>query len=209
MTADLLIFHSSYIITLIALAVREILWLRIILTVSQCGHLVHSYINLDLNKGVWIFIFIFINIIQIIIIYRDRREVIIPEQIKDLYEKIFKTMTNREFVNFWDLGKPSLVESKKIIITGETQKDLILILNGKADVLRDGKNIAKLGRGQFIAEISYITGKPASADVIPREGLTYYLWNRDNLETFRKSKPGTMGKLDRILSLDMAAKLTK
>ena len=86
---------------------------------------------------------------------------------------------------------------------------MILILNGKADVLRDGKNIAKLERGQFIAEISYITGKPASADVIPQEGLTYYIWNRNHLEKFRKSKPDTMGKLDRILSLDMAAKLIK
>ena len=35
--------------------------------------------------------------------------------------------------------------------------DLMLVLNGKANVIRDGEKIATLERGQFIAEISYIT----------------------------------------------------
>ena len=85
----------------------------------------------------------------------------------------------------------------------------MLILNGKAEVTRNGKNIATLGRSQFIAEISYITGKPASADVVSKEDLTYYVWDRNTLEKLRKSKPATMDKLNRILTLDMAGKLTQ
>ena len=88
MTADILFLHLSYSITLIALAIREILWLRIVLTISQLGHLVHSYMNLDLNKGIWV------------IIYRDRQELIIPEEIRDLYENIFHIKSNREFLHF-------------------------------------------------------------------------------------------------------------
>ncbi len=37
--------------------------------------------------------FIQINIMQIFIIYRDRQAVMIPEQIRDLYENIFSSMT--------------------------------------------------------------------------------------------------------------------
>ena len=62
---------------------------------------------------------------------------------------------------------------KKVITAGDTQADLMLVLNGKADVVRYGKKIATLERGQFIAEISYITGKPASADVITKGDITY------------------------------------
>ena len=54
-----------------------------------------------------------------------------------------------------------------------------------------------------------ITGKPASADVVSPERLTYYIWNRNNLDKLRNSKPATMGKLDSILTLDMAGKLTR
>ena len=54
-----------------------------------------------------------------------------------------------------------------------------------------------------------ITGKPDSADVVSPERLTYYIWNRNNLDKLRNSKPDTMGKLDSILTLDMAGKLTR
>ena len=51
--------------------------------------------------------------------------------------------------------------------------------------------------------------KPASADVVSPEGLTYYVWDRITLDKLRKSKPVTMGKLDSILTMDMAGKLTR
>ena len=98
---------------------------------------------------------------------------------------------------------------KKVITAGDTQADLMLVLNGKADVVRVGEKNATLERGQFIAEISYITGKPASADVVTQGSLTYYVWDHNILDKLRKSKPVTMGKLDSILTLDMARKLTR
>ena len=39
--------------------------------------------------------------------------------------------------------------------------------------------------------------------------LLFYNWNRKKLNKLRKSNPITMAKLDRILTLDMAGKLTK
>ena len=51
MTADIFFLHLSYLIPLIAFAICEIFWLRIVLTASQLGHLVHSYMDLDFNKG--------------------------------------------------------------------------------------------------------------------------------------------------------------
>ena len=136
-------------------------------------------------------------------------ELAIPEEIQDLYENIFHTKSNRKFLNFWSQGKLYHMEKETLFTTGDTQADLMLVLNGKADIIRDGKKIATLERGQFIAEISYITGKPASADVVSSEVLTYYVWDRNILDKLRKSKPAIMGKLDSILTMDMAGKLTR
>ena len=149
------------------------------------------------------------NIIQIIILYRERQELEIPKEIHDLYKSIFHSKSHREFLFFWNLGKICQAEKETLITSGDTQTDLMLILNGKADAVRDGEKIVTLERGQFIAEISYITGKPASADVVPQGRLTYYVWDHITLDKLRKSKPATMGKLDSILSLDMAGKLTR
>ena len=46
-------------------------------------------------------------------------------------------------------------------------------------------------------------------DVIAHDELLFYTWDRDTLEELRKSNPVIMGKLDRILTLDMAGKLTR
>ena len=209
MPVDIIIVNISYSLTFIALAIREIYWLRIILTIAQFGQLAHAYLRVDYSKGFWTTIFVIINIIQIIIIYLDRRDLPIPEEIKDLYDNIFHTKSRREFLKFWDAGKVCQLENETVIKSGDTQADLLLILNGKANVVRDGKKIATLERGQFIAEISYITGNPASADVIAQDELLFYTWPRDILNKLRKSNPATMGKLDRILTLDMAGKLTR
>ena len=71
------------------------------------------------------------------------------------------------------------------------------------------QNISKITVVKFITDISYITEKIASADVVVEEKLSYMIWDRETLDNLRKTKPAIMDKLDRILTLDMADKLTK
>ena len=206
---NLILLNSGYFLVFLALAIREILWLRITITFGQSTLFTYSMLNGNYNIAFWNSLFVMVNIIQIIIIYRERQQLEIPEEVQDIYDTIFNTNTNRQFLYFWDQGKVGFVENKTIIKAGDIQKDLMLVLNGTAEVKRDATVIAQLERGQFIAEISYITGKTASADVVVKEKLSYMIWDRETLDNLRKTKPAIMDKLDRILTLDMADKLTK
>ena len=150
-----------------------------------------------------------LNIIQIIIIYQERQQLEIPEEVQDIYDTIFHANTNRQFLYFWDQGKAGFVENKTIINAGDIQKDLMLVVNGTAEVKKDATVIAQLELGRFSAEINYITGKTASADVVVKEKLSYMIWDREILDNLRKTKPAIMDKLDRILTLDMTDKLIK
>ena len=111
------------------------------------------------------------------------------------------------FLVFLALAIREILWLRIIITAGQSTLFTYSILNGKADVMRDDKKIETFERGQFIAEISCITGKLVSVDVVSPERLT--IWNRNNLDKLRNSKPDTMGKLDSILTLDMAGKLTR
>ena len=206
---NLILLNSGYFLVFLALAIREILWLRITITFGQSTLFTYSMLNGNYNIAFWNSLFVMVNIIQIIIIYRERQQLEIPEEVQDIYDTIFHANTNRQFLYFWDQGKAEFVENKTIIKAGDIQKDLMLVLNGTAEVKRDATVIAQLERGQFIAEISYITGKTASADVVVKERLSYMIWDRETLDNLRKTKPAIMDKLDRILTLDMADKLTK
>ena len=206
---NLILLNSGYFLVFLALAIREILWLRITITFGQSTLFTYSILNGNYNIAFWNSLFVMVNIIQIIIIYRERQQLEIPEEVQDIYDTIFHANTNRQFLYFWDQGKAEFVENKTIIKAGDIQKDLMLVLNGTDEVKRDATVIAQLERGQFIAEISYITGKTASADVVVKERLSYMIWDRETLDNLRETKPAIMDKLDRILTLDMADKLTK
>ena len=60
-----------------------------------------------------------------------------------------------------------------IIREGEPQKALSLILSGKVSVVRAGGEIAQLSGGTFIAEMCFLSGGPASADVCGQGRLEY------------------------------------
>ena len=59
---------------------------------------------------------------------------------------------------YWSIGKIKSVKSKHFIHRSEKQSNLLLFLSGNANVAMTQKLIAKLERGSFISEVSFLTG---------------------------------------------------
>jgi hypothetical protein len=155
----------------------------------------------------WNSIFTFVNIIQIMRIVNDRKPVKIPNEIKDLYKKIFKTFTTKEFIYFWNLGEILNDGDTCIIKDGERQENLFLLLEGKAKVRRNDKDITTLNRGDFIAEISLLTQEPASADVYLGKNTKLIIWKQDQIRHFKNSNPIFWAKLNTVLTKDLIKKV--
>ena len=99
---NLILLNSGYFLVFLALAIREILWLRITITFGQSTLFTYSMLNGNYNIAFWNSLFVMVNIIQIIIIYRERQQLEIPEEVQDIYDTIFHANTNRQFLYFWD-----------------------------------------------------------------------------------------------------------
>jgi CRP/FNR family cyclic AMP-dependent transcriptional regulator len=54
----------------------------------------------------------------------------------------------------------------KIVEEGKGGVGFYLILEGKAEVIREGEKLAELGVGNFFGELSVIDGAPRTADVV-------------------------------------------
>ena len=57
-----------------------------------------------------------------------------------------------------------------VIRQGERGADAFVILSGYARVVRDGRDVARLGAGQFFGEVAMLDGRPRTADVVGQMG---------------------------------------
>ena len=203
-----MIIHLAYLITFVALAIRDVLFLRMVLSIANILQVVYQYgFNNNPDIAFWNALFLAVNMVQVFKLVRERSPVKIPDEIDDIYKSKFSDMTQREFLYFWSLGQQKDVTDSQLMKEGDFQKSLFLILSGNAQVSRDGRVIATLHRPEFVGEISFITKEPASADVYAKSKLYYIEWNQQELRRLKTSNSSFWTKLNQILGEDLAKKI--
>lgn len=70
------------------------------------------------------------------------------------------------------------VQKKYIIKENQHQHMLVLLLDGSALVFKNKKVIAQVKRGDFIAEMSFMSGEAAIADVAAVEKVRFIYWKK-------------------------------
>lgn len=61
-----------------------------------------------------------------------------------------------------------LLDGTELTQEGATGKEFVVLVEGEADIMRDGNLIAGLGPGGFVGEIALVTGLPRTATVRTR-----------------------------------------
>ena len=206
-----LLLNIGFLLNLIALGFREILWIRILLTLGYfLRFITQSIVEQNMNSSFWMIVFVIINLYQIIRIFNERRKRYIEPKIFDIYETVFNSLSTFEFLTFWKLGIIKNVEGGNTIIQkDEKLKSILLLINGKVNVKSNGHTIAYLPRGSFIGEISYITKEGATADVIADGDATYIEWTNKGLKSIQLNNKIFWTKIQNILLKDLIIKLKR
>ena len=202
-----MIIHIAKLITFVSLAIKDVLFLRIVVTFAIIIEVFYQLNYGNPQIAFWNCLFLMINTVQVFKLIRERSPIKIPDDIEDIYKSKFSDMTQREFVYFWNLGSQKDVTDVGLIKEGDYQKSLFLILSGNAEVSRDQRLIATLKRGEFVGEISFITKEPASADVYAKSKLYYIEWDQNELRKLKVSNSSFWTKLNQILGEDLAKKI--
>jgi len=204
---SLVFLNLGYLLMLVALIVRDILWLRAILACGQVALVVACLMLDNPNAAMWQGLFSLINLVWVIKIARERKPIEVPGDLQDLYKEIFAAMTRREFLYFWQMGRLDASTNSLLIREGEKQEKLMIILDGRVEVRRESKTLARLGRGSFIAEMSFLTGDAASADVVADGTVRTMSWEQEKLRNLRLLNPQLFIKLQSIIGHDLTRKI--
>lgn len=83
-------------------------------------------------------------------------------------------------------------EGQRVLRHGLSGSSFYIILDGEAVVAIDGQERSRLARGDFFGEISALTGRPPSADVIATTILRTLVIPANELEQFLLERPTVM-----------------
>jgi len=206
-TLDFLFLNISYLIILFALLLKDILWLRLVYIVAEILMILYGIYAIAYYISIWNTLFLLINIIQVIRLIIERKPITLPHELEDIYKKVFSKMTTKEFLFFWNIGKLHTESHTLLCEDGKVQETLSLILTGKVIVKKRHVKITELHRGSFISEMSFLTGEPASADVIAEEEIEYISWSQEKLRHLSLVNSDVLLKVQVILGKDLTNKL--
>jgi len=211
MDFGIILLNVGYALNVIALAFREILWIRVLLTSAYLLRFMTQFLyENNQNTSVWMIIFVSINLFQIIQILNERRKRHIEPRIVDLFETVFNSLTSYEFLTFWKLGSIKTAERNSTIIKeGSKQYALMLILDGEVNISKNNKKLTYLTRGHFIGEISFVSKEDTIADVIAGNDVTYIIWTKKQIDKLKRDNKIFWIKLQNILLKDMIEKIKR
>jgi CRP-like cAMP-binding protein len=85
--------------------------------------------------------------------------------------------------------------------------DIQVLERGALEVRSGGEIIARNEPGQFIGEMSFLSGERATADVVATEASQVLAWSQESLNKLLDKKPVLAYKMRGILGRDVVVKL--
>lgn len=206
------LFFFANLLFCLAYLVRDMAWLRAITILAASCTLPYFYYQTEpLYSALgWQLAFIVINGVNLTILLLERRPVSLSDEQRWLHERTFRTMSAREMLKVLDKGQRRQLASGDVLVRQNEHIDqLILVLDGQAEARVDGQFKAELKAGDFVGEMSLVTGEPTSAEVIAQGQIEYMVWEREVIQRLYDRQPELKDAIQAMLGMDMARKLAR
>jgi CRP-like cAMP-binding protein len=205
--------HLAFALIALSFLVRDILWLRALSIAASIASISYAYYAPATPLWIiigWNIVFISVNVIQIAILFRERREITFTEEEKELYQTSFSRFTPVEFRRLLRIAEWKEAPSgTQLMRAGEDASAVMLIFSGRVMVEKNGRKLTELRSGDFIGEIGFVKGTPAAASVTTVEPTRYVAFEKRALRALIDRNPSMGIVLNAELTEDMADKLAR
>jgi hypothetical protein len=201
--------NLAYVLMLCAFLARDVLYLRGLLVVAQAIIVTYTWHNGVPLLSAWNAAFVAINAIMAVRILRERRAVVLPDDLRRLYDRHFVALTPPEFLRWWRQGQRERVADAPLARAGERPDALYFLIDGTVRVSRDRRPIVDLPAGFFVAEMSLLTGERANADVDALGSVELMRWPVDTLHELRRRDPAFWSRLQSAIGHDLVEKIRR
>ena len=141
--------------------------------------------------------------------HRARRGVMTREE-RELFDHVMQIEDPSKQNRLRDLMLWEDMEvGTRLIEQGQLDPPLIYIASGRAEIERDEAIVSECGAGEFLGEMSHISGERASASVTVTQKMRMARLDRDALGQLASSLPEIGKALDRAFNRSLAVKVLR
>lgn len=210
---SLLFLTLANLLYVVCYGVRDVLWLRIFCVTAMITIMPYYIWGTEqpqMSCIYWNVLFLAINLFWIVVIIKQRQPPKMTVQEQRLYDQIFqRSCTAKEMLKLLSVAKQgTLQRGVKLVAKGSDSNDLYLIEEGFAEVVTLDKEIIRLGNGDFVGEMSFLTGLPPITDVVADSQLKFYRWSKVDLEKLYETRIELRAAMNEVIARDLTRKLT-
>ncbi len=204
------LLHIANALYLGSYLVKDMLWLRVLTVVAGVLLMATFYLRADPMWDAigWNVLFGCINVVQIVLLVRERRPVRLADREQRLYQLAFRSLSPREFRKLIDLATwREETDGARLVERGEELDRVMVIAEGHADVYVEGRPHVHLGPGRFIGEMSFLSGQAPTADVHAEGDVVLVVWSSRELRAFLGASPDLRAAMQLVIGNDLVTKL--
>lgn len=203
--------HLSYIFLITSMMMSSLRQLRVLALLSGLAAMAHFIFRTQDNASlVWELLFVLANGFQLILLlYRSRKGYLRAEETA-LMENVLEVQEPAHQRRLLDVIQWRDVPVGEVLMEqGQAHPPLIYVASGAAGIEHDGKLVGVCGMGDFLGEMSMITGQRASARVVVTNPMRIAMFDRGALDQLSTAIPELRRAFDRALNRGLAAKVLR
>jgi hypothetical protein len=201
--------HIGYLLLIIASLVRVILPLRV-LAIGSGLFAMASSLMYGTQDWPWELVFASVNIYQTVVIIRERSMARLTPEEETLRQKMFGQLSIVDFHRMIRTGSWVSVEAgEEVTKQGHPVVRIVLLTDGAASVTIDSEVVAYLKQGDFIGEMAFVSGNPASATVETITPSRYLMWRFADLKALLSKHPDIQSALQSVFNRNLIDKLSR
>ncbi len=200
--------HFAYVLLIISMMMRNMNWLRFFAIMAGSISAVFYYTIGDFVSMFWESMFTLVNLAQFVILQIENRRGKFSDDEAMFIETCLSGVERAYARRLVKLGAWTEVQDDVQLFEENTcPNHLMFIVSGNANVSRDGKKIGTVTRGDFLGEMSYLTGKKATATVVTSEPTRYLAFERGVLQAHLEKSPEVRHALEASFNRNLVSKL--
>lgn len=210
LTNSAVIFFIANTLYVVSYMLTSMLWLRVLAIIAAASTFPYFYFQVEplWSALFWQGCFLAVNLVNLLILLHSMRATNFDQNQFLAYEIKFSDLKPHEVRPIFKYADQRLVEAGHTVLKdGEKNHVLYLILTGECRVIKNGIEVAVLRQGQFVGELSFISGDTVSADVVTNKTTNLMSWDKRKMAPLFKNQGLYEPYFYSLCGLDVASKL--